>query len=158
MFFSEGKLIRSSHRGHTHNRLESCIHLVDLTSKLNFLIDNGADSSVLTANYVKQNVVNVGNFFTAERTKIHSFSTKRLTLGLNLRINVTWSFVVSKVNQQIGIDLLKKFSLLVYAKSNSAFDTETMLSSKGSIAPILRGSTTLSVLLGPSKFHKISTE
>lgn len=90
MFFSEGKQIRPSDRGHTNNRLENHIRLVDLTSKLSSVIDTGVDSSVLTENYVKQNAVNVGlNLYTTDRTKIQPFSSKRLTLGLNVRRNLT---------------------------------------------------------------------
>lgn len=136
------------------------ILLADPTSKLRFLIDTGADISVIPVSYGAQAAVNDGLvLYAANGTKIPTFGTKRLTLDLNLRRCFTWSFVIAKVEQPIiGIDFLKQFNLLVDAKNGSIIDGETMLTSQGKMARIIPGSSSLSVLIGPSKFDKILLE
>ena len=161
MFFPEtGKLIWRSHSGHDRDRQVNRILLADPSTKLKFLIDTGADISVLPVSMTRQHIINEGLvLYAANGTKIPTFGTQRLTLDLNLRRTFTWSFVVAKVNQPIiGIDFLKKFNLLVDAKNNSIIDSETMLSSKGKVANILPGSSAVSIFLGSTKFDKILTE
>lgn len=94
MFFLHRKLNRRSHNVHNRDGNANHILLVDPTSKLNSLIDTGADISVLTVSYAKQNAVNEGLvLYAANGTKLQTFGTKLLILDLNLLRSFTWSFV-----------------------------------------------------------------
>lgn len=109
LFFSHGKLDRRSYQGHNRDRRINRIHLTNPTSKLNFLVDL-VDISVLPANNFKQRIMDEALvLYAVNGTKIQTFSTKRLTLDLNLRRNFSCSFVIAKVNlnQSLMLILLK---------------------------------------------------
>lgn len=157
-----GKLNRRSLTGHDSDRRNtiSRILLADHTSKLQFLIDTGADVSVLPKNKlltpkVQQNLV----LYAANGSKINTYGTKLLTLNLNLRRNFTWTFVVADVQQPIiGVDFLKHFNLLVDVKNNSLIDSQTNLSSRGKFSSISSLDTNISILLGNTPFDKLLSQ
>lgn len=157
-----GKLNRRSLTGHDPDRrnIISRILLADHTSKLQFLIDTGADVSVLPKNKllapkVQQNLV----LYAANGSKINTYGTKLLTLNLNLRRNFTWTFVVADVQQPIiGVDFLKHFNLLVDVKNNSLIDSQTKLSSRGKFSSISSLDTNISILLGNTQFDKLLSQ
>ncbi|GFQ83576.1 transposon Ty3-I Gag-Pol polyprotein [Trichonephila clavata] len=101
-----GKLNRRSSTGLGHDRQINRIMLADKVSKLKFLVDTGADVSVLPKYYApKADSSNELLLLAANDTKIATFGKKRLTLDLNLRPNFTWSFIIANVNQPIiGLD------------------------------------------------------
>ena len=128
--------------------------MADQFTKLKFLIDTGADISVLPVNMTRQHIINKGLVLhAANGTNLLTFGTQRLTLDLNLQRTFTWSFIVAKVNQPI--DFLKKFNLLIDVKNNSIIASETMLSLQGKVANILPGSSAISIFLGSTKFDRI---
>lgn len=156
-----GKLDRRSFTGHDSDRRHiNRILLADRTTKLQFLIDTGADISVLPKNRImlpmsQENLV----LYAANGSKIHTFGTKLLTLDLNLRRSFTWLFVVADVQQPIiGVDFLKHFNLLVDVKHNCLIDSETKLSSRGKFPNISSLDTNISVLLGNSKYEKLLSQ
>ena len=61
-----GKLIRQSHFGHNCDRHINRILLADLFSKMKFLIDTGADISVIPVDFLKHTVMNEGLVLYAE--------------------------------------------------------------------------------------------
>lgn len=130
-----GKLNRRSPSGHGSDRQLNRILLADPISNLKFLIDTGADVSVLPKRYARchkpsEDLV----LFAANGTKIPTFGTKHLKIDLNLRRSFSWQFVVADVNQPIiGIDFLKKFNLLIDVKNNCLIDSLTKLSSCGKL-------------------------
>lgn len=146
--------------GHAHSRHVDRIVLADPSSNFNFLIDTGADISVLPKSRfqnatIKDDLV----LFAANGTKIPTFGTKTLKIDLNLRREFTWSFVIADVSQPIiGVDFLKYFDLLIDVKNNSLIDNKTKLSSKGKPPAISNISTGISILLGNSEFDKILGE
>ncbi|GFQ82731.1 peptidase A2 domain-containing protein [Trichonephila clavata] len=109
--------------------------LADKVSKLKFLVDTGADVSVLPKHYApKADSSNELLLLAANGTKIATFGKKRLTLDLNLRRNFTWSFIIANVNQPIiGLDFLKHYNLLVDVKSGCLIDGITKLTTQGNI-------------------------
>lgn len=154
-----GKLNRRSLKGQERDRRIHRILLADPSSKLRFLIDTGADISVLPIRYAQQpktptKIV----LYAANGTEIRTYGNKLLTLDLNLRRNFTWSFVVADVNQPIiGADFLKNFNLLVDVKNNRLLDSKTNLSSNGK-PHTAQLPNTISVLLCKSKFDKILSQ
>lgn len=131
--------------------------MADPSSNLTFLIDTGADISVIPYDPTIHVTVDEGLvLYAANGTKIPTYGVQRLTLSLNLRRSFTWSFIVAKVSQPIiGIDFLKHFNLLVDAKNNSVIDAETQLACQGKSALSHPKQSSVSVLFGPSKFDKI---
>ncbi|GFR15124.1 retrovirus-related Pol polyprotein from transposon opus [Trichonephila clavata] len=107
--------------------------LADKVSKLKFLVDTGADVSVLPKHYApKADSSNELLLLAANGTKIATFGKKRLTLDLNLRRNFTWSFIIANVNQPIiGLGFLKHYNLLVDVKSGCLIDGITILTTQG---------------------------
>ncbi|GFQ63982.1 pro-Pol polyprotein [Trichonephila clavata] len=107
--------------------------LADKVSKLKFLVDTGADVSVLPKHYApKADSSNELLLLAANGTKIATFGKKRLTLDLNLPRNFTWSFIIANVNQPIiGLDFLKHYNLLVDVKSGCLIDGITKLTTQG---------------------------
>lgn len=131
--------------------------MTDPTSKLNFLIDTGADVSVLPATHCsRQQPSNDLVLFAANGTKIPTYGTKRLSLDLNLRRNFTWAFIVAKVTQPIiGSDFLKHFNLLIDVRNNRLIDGETKLTSRGTLPHVDPLNTNISILVGDTEFDKL---
>lgn len=134
--------------------------LADPTSNLNFLIDTGADISVLpVSNWSKHKISNDLVLYAANGTKIPTFGTKRLSLDLHLRRNFIWPFVLADVKQPIiGVDFLKHFGLLVDPENNCLIDRKTKLTSRGQPIQTNPLYTNISILTGDTKFDKILTQ
>lgn len=154
-----GKLGRRSPTGQNCDRHLNRILLADPLSKLNFLVDTGADISVLPAKYYR-----MGNkpdnlvLYAANGTPISTFGTKLLTLDFHLRRAFTWRFVIADVRQPIiGVDFLKHFNLLVDVKNNCLIDGTTKLSTQGKVIYHTSDST-IHILVGDSKFQKTLLE
>lgn len=152
-----GKLSWRSPTGHTCDRQVNRIMLADKKTGRNFLIDTGADLSVLPKSYTSVTSPSSDLFlFAANGTKIATYGTKLMTLDLNLRRAFPWCFVIANVNQPIiGIDFLKHFNLLIDAKNGCLIDAVTKLTSQGKIMHDNFIHPQLSVLLGDSEFDKI---
>lgn len=160
LFSQSGKLVRRSPNSHDRDRLVNRIIVADPSSQTRFLIDTGADISVLPKSYIPQSkTLNNLVLYAANGTKIPTYGSKLLTMDLNLHRRFTWSFVVADVSQPIlGVDFLKHFNLLVDVKNNRLIDNETKLSSTGKLARDNPLGTTISILLGNTEFDKILAE
>lgn len=152
-----GKLDRRSATGHKADRLLNQIVLADPSTKNNFLIDTGADISVLPKRlFPDAQIANNLVLFAANGTKIQTYGTKLLKIDLNLRRTFTWSFVIADVSQPIlGSDFLTHFNLLVDVRNKCLVDNQTKLSSIGKIPNVNSGETNISILLGKSKFDSL---
>ncbi|CAI2737064.1 unnamed protein product [Dicrocoelium dendriticum] len=106
------------------------LSVVDRTSGLKFLIDTGADVSVIPPQ--PTDTLPPGNFYeltAANGTKIRTFGQRLLTLNLGLRREYPWIFLIADVRQPIlGADFLTHFNLLVDLKNRSLQDGITKLS------------------------------
>ena len=101
----------------------------DYRNKLHFLIDTGADISVLPLSSAKGNVT-PANFkvYAADGTPIPTFGSRTLTLNLGLRRPYTWTFTVARVQQPIiGADFLRHHGLLVDLKQRRIIDDCTKM-------------------------------
>ncbi|GBM98474.1 Retrovirus-related Pol polyprotein from transposon 17.6 [Araneus ventricosus] len=134
--------------------------LADRISKLRFLVDTGADVSVLPKYYAsKADSSNELLLLAANGTKISTFGRKRLTLDLNLRRTFTWPFIIANVNQPIiGVDFLKHFNLLVDVKSGCLIDGITKLTTQGKYTNTDSLTSGISILLGDSEFYGILSQ
>ncbi|GBN62893.1 hypothetical protein AVEN_156863-1 [Araneus ventricosus] len=132
----------------------------DRVSKPRFLVDTGADVSVLPKDYApKADSSNELLPLAANGTKISTFGRKRLILDLNLRRTFTWPFIIANVNQPIiGVDFLKHFNLLVDVKCGCLIDGITKLTTQGKYTNTDSLTYGISILLGDSEFYGISSQ
>ncbi|XP_055932984.1 uncharacterized protein LOC129963005 [Argiope bruennichi] len=134
--------------------------LADKNSALNFLVDTGADVSVLPKHYApKAAPSNELLLIAANGTKIPTFGRKHLTLDLNLRRTFTCSFIIANVNQPIiDIDFLKHYNLLVDVKNGCLIDAITKLITQGKYTSTKSLTSGISILLGDSEFYGILSQ
>lgn len=104
----------------------------DNNSCLNFLIDTGANVSVLPRSAVKivqkSDCESQFSLFAANGTKINTYGTHTMTLDLSLRRNFLWTFIIANVQQPIiGADFLSHYGLLVDLSSKKLIDNVTSL-------------------------------
>lgn len=82
--------------------------VVDFASKIQFLVDTGADVSVIPPNMYEKNNRSDFKLFAANSTQINTYGSKILKLNLNLRRDFVWKFIMAEVDKAIiGADFLK---------------------------------------------------
>lgn len=103
----------------------------DSTDSMKYLIDTGADVSVLPYSLgVKSNIHSVcaSKLYAANGTEIKTYGVVRKTVNLNLRRDFTWNFVLADVSQPIlGADFFGHFNLLIDMKNHTLIDGTTEL-------------------------------
>lgn len=111
--------------------------MTDLNSGLRFLVDTGANVSVLPAtkkpysNYTENHNYKL---YAANGTVIRTYGTKNLQLNLKLRRPYSWNFIIADVKQPIlGADFLSHHKLLVDVNRKKLIDEVTNLNVIGSI-------------------------
>lgn len=103
---------------------------------LKFLVDTGANVSVLPVNKFKfnRNYNTCYKLYAANGTEIKTFGIKTLTLDLQMRRPYRWTFIIAAVNQPIlGADFLIHHKLLVDLSNRRLVDKVTNLRIVGSI-------------------------
>lgn len=116
-----------------HRNTSRRLFIRDNYSKLKFLIDTGADVSVIPVNLFRTYKVNPQlTLNAANGSTINTYGTKLLKLNLGLRRDFTFPFTVAQVNKPIiGADFLDRFGLLTDIKHRRLVDGETNLSVNG---------------------------
>jgi cleavage and polyadenylation specificity factor subunit 1 len=106
------------------------LFVYDPTNKLNFLIDSGAEVSVLPSSKFKITKQKSDLTLTAANgTSISTFGKKLLTLDLKLRRDLPFSFIIADISKPIiGADFLTKYGLLIDLKHKRLIDPLTSLS------------------------------
>lgn len=110
--------------------------VTDLNSGLRFLVDTGANVSVLPAAKRPYNnsVSDSYKLYAANGSEIRTYGTKNLVLNLKLRRPHSWTFILADVKQPIlGADFLKHHKLLVDVNGRRLIDSVTNLNVIGSI-------------------------
>ncbi|KPU72637.1 uncharacterized protein Dana_GF26334 [Drosophila ananassae] len=99
----------------------------DNYSKTQFLIDTGADISVMPPCRIEKTMLTPKLLFAANGSKIQTYGEKRITVSLGLGRNFVWTFVLADVNCAIiGADFLQHFDLLVDMKRRKLIDRATL--------------------------------
>lgn len=114
----------------SNNRL--CV--TDRTTGFRFLVDTGANVSVLPARSARCDTSASYKLYAANGTEINTFGVKTLVLDLKMRRPYRWTFVLAAVNQPIlGADFLIYHKLLVDLSNRRLIDEVTHLNIVGSI-------------------------
>lgn len=115
----------------------------DRTSAIRFLVDTGADVSVVPANARDRR--NKGNFtlFAANNSRIATYGERILRLDLQLRRDFKWPFIIADVSCPIiGTDFLSFFGLLPDLRRGQLLDGVTALRTNGILTRTEVGSVT----------------
>lgn len=102
---------------------------MDRHSKESFLVDTGADISVLAVrNKQFQTPSTDCSLFAANNTQIRTYGEKTVQVDLGLRRVFKWTFIIADVKQSIlGADFLRHYKLLVDLNNRRLMDNTTKL-------------------------------
>lgn len=108
----------------------STLFVRDYRSGRNFLVDTGAQVSVIPATPVHMRSGNTGSSLVAANgSAIRTFGRQTVPIQIGNQ-NYEWPFILANVSQSIlGADFLRSNSLLVDLKGNRLIDTTTFASS-----------------------------
>ena len=107
-------------------RLSKRLHMRDRISGKSFLIDTGADISLVPANPKACGKPSSLRLFAANNSLINTYGESMLTLNLGIRRLIRWSFRIADVPHPIiGADLLSHYGLLIDLKRNRLVDPST---------------------------------
>ena len=105
----------------------------DRTSGVSFLVDTGAEVSVLPPSGPPNSHLPTGySLQAANHSTIATYGTRSMTLNLGLRRNFRWVFIIADVRHAIlGADFLHHFGLTVDMRRSHLVDTLTQLQIHG---------------------------
>lgn len=112
------------------------LFIYDDLSDRNFLIDTGADVSIIPPTKVWQfgPDAELIKLYAANGTRIPTYGEQILTVSLGLRRQFSWRFIRAKVNTPIiGADFLKHYGLIVDLRQRMLIDTTTELNTIGNL-------------------------
>lgn len=119
----------------------SHLFMVDRNTGLQFLVDSGADVSIVP--YKQKPVAQVNSedddfhLYAANGTRIPTYGTKILEIDLGLMRAFKWPFIIAKTSRGIlGADFLRKFNLLIDLKRQQLVDGDIKLCKKGELMSI----------------------
>lgn len=113
--------------------LENRLCVYDRRNAIQFLVDTGANVSVIPRTKVKTLCNNVAyKLYAANGSEIRTYGTVTLELNLRLRRAFKWTFIIADVNRPIlGADFLKHYSLVVDIGNKRIVDGITNLCAAG---------------------------
>lgn len=116
----------TSESGHSLSRL---FFITDHTLRISFLVDTGAEISVLPPSQVeRQHQYNGTNLVAANNSPIATYGKHSLTLNIGLQRSFRWIFTIADVKHPIiGADFLQTHHLLVNVHNKHLVDTVTNL-------------------------------
>ncbi|XP_071034193.1 uncharacterized protein [Parasteatoda tepidariorum] len=131
------------------------LYLTDKSTSSRYLIDTGADVSVIPrAAYASSDHTAQMKLFAANDTTIPALGQRLLKLDLGLRREFSWPSIIAAVPHPIiGADFLRNFGLLVDIKNAAVIDPLTKLQTRGTRYAGI--SSTVKVILANSKFHHL---
>ncbi len=134
------------------------LFVFDAPTNLYFLIDTGADVSVVPAGKGDKKATNDLQLYAANNSVISTFGERLLTLNLGFRRSFPWRFVVADLQYPIlGADFLGYYNLLPDLKNKKLIDGSTKLFSNCSYVTVKYE--TVSTIGGqPAEFTKLLAE
>ena len=110
-------------------------------SKRFYLIDTGAEISLLPRDAASSPSVSFRTLYAANGSTISTYGEKLCTLSLHLRRTFPWVFTIADVSQAIiGADFLKHFDLLVDLRRQCLIDNSTKCTTTGILSEFPLGS------------------
>lgn len=162
LFPSIGKPVTPSSMVTGVGDLKLCrLFLRDNSSNHQFLVDTGADVSVIPASIQQKNTK--PQFLVlqaANNTTINTYGKKVLRLRIGLKKDFIWPFIIADVPQAIiGFDFLANFDLLVDVKNRRLVDKKTNISTVCSILhDVADSSVKCSIISHDSPFYFLLSE
>ena len=103
-------------------------HIRDRNSGLEFLVDTGAEISLVPATNTNARPSDL-RLYAANNTPINTFGEKPLKLDFRLKRPISWTFCIAAVpNAIIGADFLNHFGLAVDVRRRRLIEVGTGLS------------------------------
>lgn len=135
-----GKLATSSGVEAVHDeRFKNRLIVTDKINHLNFLVDTGADLSVLPrskANFIGKQPADF-KLYAANGSVIDTYGERLITLDLNLGRQYPWKFTIADISQPIlGADFLKHYGILVNLKQRKLTDPSTARATIGKLTTV----------------------
>lgn len=126
-------LVATSATGLTPSRL---FYVTDCPTCLRFLVDTGAEVSVIPLSHAKR--AHRQDHFSLQavnNTTIATYGTCSLTVNLGLRRAFRWAFIIADVKKPIlGADFLPNFGLTADVRHNRLLDATTQLKVQGIVS------------------------
>lgn len=108
-------------------------YIRDPNSGLSFLIDTGAQCSIISAQHYHEPAESPLTLQAVNKSTIRTFGTKTMTLSLGLRRSFTWPFILAELDVSIiGSDFLSHFDISVHPRRSEIIDNTTQLRVRGS--------------------------
>lgn len=117
-----GKLVASYGSTGTGNAHSSRLVILDKANCIRYLVDTGADVSVIPKKLTKGKIAVSGfKLYAANHTPIATYGIKLVKVDLGLRRKLDWVFFIADVKQPIlGADFLAHYGLLVDLKQKNS--------------------------------------
>ena len=145
-------LAATSATGPQHSRL---FHVTDRSTGTRFLVDTGAEVSVVPRKHRRENL----SLQAVNNTSITTYGTRSLTLDFGLRRTFRWVFVVADVAFPIlGADFLQYNNLLVDMRHKRLSDTLTKLHIQGIVSSLQSPSPTMIPRKPKTAFEELLSE
>ena len=126
-------------------------YVTNHASGLKFLIDVGAEVSVVPHSHTHQKTQEGPSLQSINNTSIATYGTCSLTLNLGLRRTFRWVFMITDISKTIlGADFFNHYDLSVDIKSHHLLDPLTQLKVQGIVSSVM-SSLVLSLLLKQPK-------
>ncbi|GFT73364.1 transposon Ty3-I Gag-Pol polyprotein [Nephila pilipes] len=134
------------------------LYLSDRTSRSKYLIDTGADVSVIPLTTASQHLPPASlQLFAANGPVISTYGQQLVTLDLGLRRVFKWPFIIAAVSQPIiGADFLRHYGLLVDIRHGRLVDSLTKLQAQGTVQQ--GNNSAIKAVNGNTKFHRLLAE
>ena len=136
------------------------LKIKDSSTGISFLIDTGAEYSVIPATSAdRTGGVRGLDLQAANNSKIKSYGRRMLTVSLGLRKSFNWIFLVADVSHPLlGADFLSAHDLLVDTKRGTLIDHQTGLSSSGSLSSLASTQLTAVIATSDPEFERLLRE
>lgn len=135
------------------------LSIKEKNTSMGFLVDTGADISVLPSSMYDVRVHKNKYLYAANGSRIKTYGEKRLNLDFGLRRVMEWIFVIADVSVPIlGVDFLSHFNLLVDVKANKLIDKTTNVKSNATVSSIAQQPPKLFINAVTDAFEKLLSE